>query len=138
VRILPEQLLRTVSGEIGEDLVCEHNGVPGKRRIRDQHRHAREPDRLDEDPTSFPKPLYVTLGLIPGRCAKHAGFEIVQPLESSSPGVTKPKTAVPHERSVESMSHSSQNLTVGELGRTCEPNEPDEHAHAAMPVAQTS
>jgi hypothetical protein len=51
VRILPEQLVHAVAGQINEGLVGNNDRITGQRRVGHEHRHAGPPNSLYEHTT---------------------------------------------------------------------------------------
>ena len=61
VRVLPEQLLLRVAGQVGEGPIDEDDRVARKRGVGDEHRHTGHPDRFDEHAALLSHGLHVPL-----------------------------------------------------------------------------
>ena len=62
VRVLTEQLVHGVAGQVDERLVGKDDGVAGQGGIGHEHRHAGPPDGLDEQATLLPHGFDVPFG----------------------------------------------------------------------------
>ena len=62
VRVLPEQLVHAVAGQIDEGLVGKNDRVAGQGGVSHEHRHAGPPNGLDEQATLLPNGFDVAFG----------------------------------------------------------------------------
>src|SRR5215213_4629493 len=77
MRILPEQFVDRVAGQLDEGLVGKGDGVAGQGRVGNQHRHAGHPYGFDEHAALLPNGLKVALGASPLGGVRHVLLELV-------------------------------------------------------------